>query len=161
MTKSNRIAKRVRYEPPASLDNIFEDFREQMERALRPWHSPIDFPALFEGETRMPLCDMTDKGDSYELQLEVPGIEKDKINVRATASSVEISAEKSEKTEEKKKDYVYSERSHRSFYRRVPIPGEILPSRIDARMNNGLLVVKLPKKNPTRSKEQSTKVEVK
>ena len=104
---------------------------------------------------------MTDKDDRYELQLEVPGIEKDKINVRATASSVEISAEKSEKKEEKKKDYVYSERSHRSFYRRVPIPGEILPSRIDARMNNGLLVVNLPKKNPTRSKEQSTKVAVK
>jgi HSP20 family protein len=57
--------------------------------------------------------------------------------------------------------YVYSERSHRSFYRKILVPEEIVPSKIDARMNNGILVVKLPKKDPTKSKEEATKVEVK
>lgn len=92
------------------LDDIFENFRREMESVLRPWQSGFRFPSLFDGETRVQLCDMTDR---YELQLEVPGIEKDKINVKATGHSVEISAEKSEKTEEKRKDYIYSERSHR------------------------------------------------
>ena len=160
MTKSGKIAKRED-KPLAYLDDIFENFRKEMESALRPWQSGFRFPSLFDGETRLPLCDMADRGDRYELQVEVPGIEKDKIDIKAMGNSVEISAEKSEKTEEKRKDYIYSERSHRSFYRKIPVPEEIVPSKIDAKMNNGILVVKLPKKNPTKSKKGATKVEVK
>jgi HSP20 family protein len=160
MTKSGKIAKREA-KPLAYLDDVFENFRKEMESALRPWQSGFKFQSLFDGETRMPLCDMADRGDRFELQVEVPGIEKDRIDVKATGHSVEISAEKSEKTEEKKKDYIYSERSHRSFYRKVPVPEEIVPSKIDARMNNGMLVVKLPKRNPAKSGKEATKVEVK
>jgi HSP20 family protein len=104
---------------------------------------------------------MVDKGDKYELQLEIPGIDKDKIDVKATKNSVEISREQSEKSEEKKKDYVYNERSYRSFHRKIPIPDEIVPSKIDAKMNNGILQIHLPKKNPTKPEEDTTKVEIK
>jgi HSP20 family protein len=160
MTKSGKIAKRENRQM-GYLDDIFENFRREMETALRPWYSGFRFPSLLDVENRVPLCDMADRGDRYELQVEVPGIDKDKINIKATANSVEISAEKSAKTEEKRKDYVYSERSHRSFYRKIPVPKEIVPSKIDAKMNNGMLVVKLPKKNPAKIKEETTKVEVK
>lgn len=160
MTKSGKIAKREE-KPLGYLDDIFENFRREMESALRPWQPGFRFPSLFDGETRVPLCDMADRGDRYELQVEVPGIEKDRINIKATGNSVEISAEQSEKTEEKRKDYVYSERSHRSFYRKIPVPEEIVPSKIDAKMNNGILVVKLPKKSPSKAGKEATRVEVK
>jgi HSP20 family protein len=148
------------------MDNIFEDFRREMESMFHPWpYSMADwrFPVLadVEREIRLPLCDMVDKGDKYELQLEIPGIDKDKIDVKATKNSVEISGEQSEKTEEKKKDYVYNERSYRSFHRQIPIPEDIVPSKIDAKMNNGILQIHLPKKNPTKPEEETTKVEIK
>ena len=38
---------------------------------------------------------------------------------------------------------------------------EILPSKIDAKMNNGILQIQLPKKNPTKAEEEATKVEIK
>ena len=104
---------------------------------------------------------MVDKGDKYELQLEIPGIDKDKIDVKATKNSLEISAQQEEKTEEKKKNYVYNERSFRSFHRRIPIPDEVLPSKIDAKMNNGILQIQLPKKIPTKAEEETIKVEIK
>lgn len=83
----------------------------------------------------------------------------EKISIKDTATSVDVSATKSEK-EEKKRDRVYSEWSYSSFYRKIVIPQEILPSRVSASMNNGLLIVKLPKKNSSRSIGQPTKVEV-
>ncbi|HXP51888.1 MAG TPA: Hsp20/alpha crystallin family protein, partial [Bacteroidia bacterium] len=86
---------------------------------------------------------------------------KDKIDVKATKNSVEISGEQSEKAEEKKKNYLYKERSYRSFHRRIPIPDEVLPSKIDAKMNNGILQIQLPKKIPTKAEEETTKVEIK
>jgi HSP20 family molecular chaperone IbpA len=52
---------------------------------------------------------------------------------------------KSGKSEEKREGYLYSERSARSFYRRIPVPKEIEPSKVSADMNNGVLTVKLPK----------------
>ncbi len=36
---------------------------------------------------KLPLCDVADKGDKYEVNLEIPGIDKDKIDVKATKNS--------------------------------------------------------------------------
>jgi HSP20 family protein len=149
------------------MDDIFKNFRREMEDMFSPllpysladWRIPIGLEVL--GEERVPLCDMVDKGDKYEVQLEVPGIEKEKVNVKATKNSLEITGEQSEKTEEKGKNYVYNERSHRSFSRRIPIPEEIVPSKVSAKMSNGILLVDLPKTTPTKPSEETTKVEIK
>jgi HSP20 family protein len=148
------------------MDDIFEDFRRDMESMFHPWLYPItgwQFPVLADigREIRLPVCDICDMGDKYELQLEIPGVDKDKVDVKATRNSVEISAEQSDKIEEKRKNYVYNERSYRSFHRKIPIPEEIVPSNIDAKMNNGILRIQLPKKVPTKVEEETTKVEVK
>jgi HSP20 family protein len=148
------------------MNDIFEDFRRDMESmfnswpySMTGWHLPV--LADIERGIRLPICELCDMGDKYELQLEMPGIDKDKVDVKATKNSVEISAEQSEKTEEKRKNYVYNERSYRSFHRRVPIPEEIVPSKIEAKMNNGMLQIQLPKEAPTKVEEATTKVEVK
>jgi len=150
------------------MDDIFEVFRNNIESILNPWwsssylwHSPSKLQKEEEAVEeekdegiRTPLYDMVDKGDRYELQAELPGIEKDKIHVKATDDSIEISAEQleEERVEERKKKYVYNERSYRSFYRTIPIPEQILSSEVTAKMNNGILRIDLPKKMPTKPK---------
>src|SRR5215216_5211759 len=152
------------------MDDIFEDFRNNIESILNPWssssylwHSPSKLEIGGEEEEaeekdeeirRTPLYDMVDKGDRYELEVELPGIERDKIHVKATDDSIEISAEQleEERVEERKKKYVYNERSYRSFYRTIPIPEQILSSEVTAKMNNGILRIDLPKKMPTKPK---------
>ncbi|WP_337863205.1 Hsp20/alpha crystallin family protein [Nitrososphaera sp.] len=170
MAKSDKIAKRGESAPAAGgsgggasgsstskMDDVFEDFRREMESmmtSMRPWPSLWRLPRM-----RVPLCDMIDRGDRFELQLEVPGVEKDKVQVHATEDAVEVSGSHEEKSEEKEKEYVYKERSQRSFYRKVPLPEEVDPSRVSARMSNGLLVIDLPKKEPARA-SKARKVEV-
>ncbi len=113
---------------------------------------------------RMALYELVDRGDKFALQVEMPGIEKEKIDVKATKYSVEISGKHSEeKTEEKKgKRYLYTERLYRSFYRNVILPEEIVPSKVAAKVENGVLKVDLPKKTPTKAGEgEATKIDVK
>jgi HSP20 family protein len=110
-------------------------------------------------ETRLPLCDMEDLGDKYEVTLEAPGIPKDKITVKAGTNYIDLSGENEKKTEEKRKNYLFNERSYSSLRRRISTPEEIDPSKIDAKMENGVLHIQVPKKTPTQNKE--TKVEVK
>ena len=147
-----------------NFDRIYDNFRRDLERTFRPWSMTSwdwELPSIFEErESRLALCDLVDRGDKYELQVEVPGIEKEKIDVKATRHSVEISGKQLEKTEEKAKNYLYNERSFRSFYRRIPVPEEIVPSKVNAKMNNGILNVELPKKTPTKAEDESTNVKV-
>jgi HSP20 family protein len=151
--------------PARQFDNIFDSFRREMERMMvRPWSFPMDWelPSMFEArDMRMAPFELVDRGDRFDLQLEVPGIKKENVTVKATKYSVEISGKHSEKDEEKGKRYVYSERLFRSFYRNVPLPEEIIPSKVSAKVENGILRLELPKKNPSESESEATRVEVK
>lgn len=160
MTKSNIARKNVLV--PTTFDSIFESFRRDMEDVLSltrwPFVSAGNAP-VSDFETRLPLCDMEDLGDRYEISLEAPGIPKEKITIKAGIDYIDISGEEEKQTKEKGKNYLYNERSFSSLSRRIPIPEEIVPSKVDARMENGVLHVQVPKKTPTRNEE--TKVQVK
>ena len=111
---------------PTAFDNIFESFRRDMEDAF--------FPRPFFGrrselasdfETRFPLCDMEDLGDKYEITIETPGISKDKVTVKAGADYIDVSGEQEKKSEEKRKNYLYNERSYSSLRRRISTPEKL------------------------------------
>ena len=68
-----------------------------------------------------------------------------------------ISSEHKEEKEEEKEGYIYKERSHRSFSRSLRIPEHIKPEEIEAKMENGLLTLSIPKKEP----QPPRKVEIK
>ncbi len=163
------------------MDDIFDTFRRDIEDTMMPWSSSSlspsslwdwRFPSLPTSAednqdqimVRMPIFDMVDKEDRYELKVEVPGIEKEKVKVKATKDSIEISGEQSkeEESKDKRKRFVYNERSYNSFYRSIPIPEEIVSSKVRAKMSNGVLHIELPKKNPTKlEQEEGTTVEIK
>lgn len=72
------------------FENMFDNFRRDMEKMMtRPWSFPTwDLPSPFEArDMRMALYDLIDRGDKYELSLEVPGIDKEKIDVKASRYS--------------------------------------------------------------------------
>ncbi len=150
---------------PRAFDDIFESFRRDMEDAFFPSRWPMletwRLPYIgTDIETRFPLCDMEDMGDKYKISLETPGIPKEKITIKASTDHIDISGEQEKKTEDKGKNYLYKERSYSSLSRRISIPEEIIPSKIDAKMENGVLHIQVPKKTPAK-KEDETKVEIK
>jgi HSP20 family protein len=171
ITKSEEPRGITRKPAHYHMEDIFDDFRRDIEDFIEsswwPSSSFLNLPSLswrapvLREEMRMALCDVVDKGDRYELQVELPGIEKNKIDVKATKNSIEISAEQSEKTEEKGRNYLFNERSYKSFHRTIAIPEEIIPSKIEAKMNNGVLTIDAAKKTATKVEEEVKRVEVK
>jgi HSP20 family protein len=134
------------------MDSIFDDFRNSIESMMNPSFSSWGyFPSSsrldMENEVRTPMYDMVDDGDKYKLIVELPGIDKDNIHVRAMDDSIEISAEQSQEEDKQKKDFVYNQRIYSSFYCTIPVPEEILSSQVTAKADsNGILRVELPKK---------------
>jgi HSP20 family protein len=149
------------------IDNIFDSFRNNIESIMDPLSSWGYFPSysrlqMEQGEgVRTPTYDMVDDGDRYKLIVELPGIDRDNIRVKAMDDSVEISAEQAQEEDERKKNFVYNQRSYSSFYCRIPVPEEILSSEVTAKADNkGILRVQLPKRTrPQDIKSRSITVE--
>lgn len=134
---------------PRTLDSLFEGFRRSVDEFFAPLISAtpwLGFESSFAH--RYPLVDVEDSGANYVITAELPGFSKDLVEVRANAYSVEISAQSKMKSDDSTKDYVYRERGYVSFNRTLSLPEEILPEKIEASMEHGLLRLTVPKKEP-------------
>ena len=146
------------------MDNIFDNFRNSIENIMDPLSSWGYFPSRSrmneELGARTPLYDMVDNGERYKLIVELPGIDKDNIHIKAMDDSIEISAEQSQRANEQK-SFVYNQRSYSSFYCRIPVPEEILSSEVTAKADSkGILRLELPKKTKSQDiKSRSITVE--
>jgi HSP20 family protein len=166
---SSQISKKNKEDPKRELmvrrpfDEVFDNFRQDMEDAfftpfinpLRTFGTPRNMDLI---ETRIPLCDISDKGDKYTISLEVPGIQKDKMEVKATEEYMTISGIDEKKNEAEEDNYVLRERTYRSFSRKIPFPENIVPSKVDATVENGILKIEVPKQKPTSIEETKIKI---
>jgi HSP20 family protein len=166
---TNQISKRDRtvdhneLAVPRTFDQLFDNFRQDMESAFfSPLFGPfkdIRLPSsLSSVETKIPLCDVIDKGDKYTITLEVPGINKENIELKATNEYIAISALDEEKNEQKEEGYVLRERFYKSFSRKIPFSEDIIASKIDATVENGILKIDLPKQKPKSVEETKIKI---
>ena len=135
-----------------SIDRTFEELRNEIEGLF--WGFP-GAPAYIERgintEFRAPYVDVIDRGDSLIVTAEMPGIPKENIDVQVDENSIEISGRSEEEKEEKDSEYYRKERVASSFYREIPLPEEVKPEEANAKFNNGILEIKLPKKVPTKA----------
>ena len=143
------------------VDRLFEDF----DRGF--WHLPSR-RALFAGEpflqqartwSMAPAVDVSEKEKTYEIAVELPGIDEKDIEVKLSGGVLTIKGEKKEEKEEKRKDYHVSERRYGSFERSFQLPDGVDAEKIDATFKNGVLMVSLPK--TAEAQKQEKKIAVK
>lgn len=110
-----------------------------------------DFPANFGKTVRQdllhfPPVNIVEKKDSYELQVAAPGLEKADFNVKLDGSLLTISAERKTENSSETDKVIRKEFSQKSFKRSFTIDEKINASGINAKYENGILNVTLPKK---------------
>ena len=106
----------------------------------------------FTGAT-LPSVDMEDQGKNYRLTVDLPGFKKEDVQVELEEDSVTINAKRSQVEEEKGKNYVRHERSAQTYYRQIQLPETIRSDQANAKLNNGILEITLPKKEPKETKK--------
>lgn len=141
--------RREERDPFASLQQDINRLFGQMGR---------DLPAVF-GERRFPALDMTDKEDRVEITAELPGVAREDVTVEAANGGLVIRGEKKSEHEEKGENAYVLERGYGSFMRRLPLPFEPDPGRIEASFKDGVLRITVPK--PEEAKQQPQTIEIK
>lgn len=115
----------------------------------------------FFGTRQLPKfkTDLRDEGDKYVMEAELPGFDKDEINLDITGDTLRLSAvHKEEKNEKDKDKYVYRERTYGSYQRSFDI-STIDAEKIGAEYKNGILYLDLPKKEAR--KPETKRLEIK
>jgi HSP20 family protein len=136
------------------MDRIFDDFRSEWERAFL---APRTFAADL---ARQPLIDLADNGKEYLLRAEIPGIDKEDLNIEVGENEIEISGETKaeEKEEDKERGYLRRERRYSRFYRTLPLPDSVIADKVEAELKDGVLTVRLPKAAPPEKKAKKVQV---
>lgn len=122
--------------------SVFDPFRE-MEEMERRFFGSMSAPTVSGFRT-----DVTDAGDSYKLEAELPGFSKDDIKLDLENDCLTISAERCyDNSSDEKSNYVHRERYYGSYSRSFDMTG-IDTDAIDAEYKDGVLHLNLPKKAP-------------
>ena len=106
-------------------------------------------------------CDISEKGDQYMLEAELPGFDKKDIGIELDGDMLTISATHEETNDEKDKagNYVRRERRYGSFSRSFDIEG-IDTQQIKADYKNGILELTLPKKKAEPHAEEKRQIPI-
>ncbi len=121
------------------MPSVFDDF-------FKPWNEWFDNGNLFGRSLNVPAVNITEHKDEYQVALAVPGMKKDDFNIDVDGNMLTISSQKEESKEEKEKKFTRKEYNYTSFSRSFTLPEEINKEKIEAKYDDGVLKISLPRK---------------
>lgn len=92
-----------------------------------------------------PLVNITEDANNYYIRAELPGMKAEDLDIQVIGRSLTIAGERTIPAEEEGATYHRREREAGKFSRIMSLPGDIDTDAVDARMDNGLLTVRIPK----------------
>lgn len=122
--------------------NPFEEIEQFFERMSQQFDESTEWPTAMGGATPV---DVLDRDEEYEVTVDLPGFEKEDVEVTLADNTLSVSANREAETEESDGDYVRRERRRESVDRSVSLPEPVDQDDVDATLSNGVLTVVLNK----------------
>ena len=133
----------------SGIDSLFDDFRKSFDSYMSPFVPMRSFLPRTRGfPIRAPLVDFMDKGDHFLLRAELPGFNKDMVNVELNKDTLVLSAEMKREEDESNQGYLHRERTYSQAQRVINFPEEVNPDEVEANMADSILELKIMKKEP-------------
>lgn len=128
------------------LDNIFNDF----------YSFSIPSFQKIRGELS-PRIDISETDSDYHIDTDLPGIDQKDIDIKLDNNILTIKGKSEDQSETKERNYYIKERYYGSFQRSISLPNNMNADDINAKFENGVLHIKIPKKE----QENTRKIEIK
>jgi HSP20 family protein len=155
---------------PVRPENMLSTLREEMDhmfdrlsrgfmglpsiRRAPDWES--DLHSLLD--VRVPAVDIAETDKGFRITAELPGMKKEDVEVSVSQGLLTIKGEKREEREEKEKGYYLSERRFGAFQRSFRLPNQADADRIEAKFDNGVLTLTVPKSADALKSEKKIKI---
>ena len=93
--------------------------------------------------------DLVERDDEFVVTVDLPGFEREEVDVQVTDHTLRIEAEHEEVTDEDRMEgegrFIRHERRHESTRRSIRLPDAVDTANVSARMKNGVLTITLPR----------------
>ena len=134
------------WDPFADLNRIQREFEKSY---FGPRTRPADFA---------PAVDVQEDAENLVLRAELPGVKKEDVDVSVDSNVLTLKGVRKLEKEEEGRRYHRIERSYGTFVRQFQIPSNIDATKIDASLNDGVLTLKLAKKQELKPRKIDVKV---
>jgi HSP20 family protein len=141
---------------PSDFWDAFDSLRGEMERALDPFKLP-DAAGLLD-RTTAPAVDVIETEDAYQVLADLPGVRRDDLELSVTGTILSIKGDKKAETSSEKKKFFRKETWLGSFSRTIDLPARIDPEKVSAELKDGVLVVRVAKREEAKTKQISVTV---
>lgn len=143
-------------DPFAEMEKVQQGMNQIFKESLRRVKNYQQTGKSFE-----PDADFLEQNGQYLLKVDLPGMKKDQINIEVAENVIVISGErKTERQVKNDKDGSSTfERSSGTFYRRMSLPADAETSKIQAKYENGVLEVSMPKINSGSSEKKKVAIQ--
>src|SRR4051794_38672310 len=131
---------------PASFPSLFDDF-------FKPWNEWYHSGSATRTVT-VPSVNVAETDQNYSVAVAAPGLKKEDSKIDVAGNMMTISAEKEEEKEEKEGKYNRKEYNYSSFSRSFTLPEEVNREQIQAKYEDGILRLTLPKKVEVKKKAE-------
>ena len=117
------------------LSTFFDDFFRDDKNFFPSWKNGAQLPAV----------NVSEKDDSFELEVAAPGLKKSDFNIEVKDGVMTVSSEVQSEKEEKEENYTRKEFSYTAFSRSFWLPQGVKEDNIKATYKEGILTVVIPK----------------
>ncbi|MBU0506550.1 MAG: Hsp20/alpha crystallin family protein [bacterium] len=100
-----------------------------------------------------PAVDIHEDTEAFHFDVEVPGVDKNGLDIKIEDRVLKITGERKNVSEEKRKNYHRIERDYGCFSRAFTLPETADPEHVNAQFTNGILKVKIAKKEQAKPKQ--------
>jgi HSP20 family protein len=129
---------------PARWDP-FEEIRRTQERLNQLFEDFMPMEEWGSGRVFTPAIDIKEEDDKLVVTTDLPGINKEDVQINLKEDMLEISAKTGKEKETEEEGYLRRERAYTQFYRAVRLPASVKEEGSTAKMENGVLTITLPK----------------
>lgn len=136
----------------ATLPSVVSDFFTGTSLLPSVFDFDTDLLDMDGGSLIVPNANIVENEKDFKIELAAPGLQRNDFKVEIENGCLCISAEKEKETKEDRKNYRRREFSYNSFSRSFTLPDNLVNDKIDAKYENGILSVTLPKKEVSVSK---------
>ncbi len=131
--------------PFEEMERMIEAFvpRGWLRRGRWEWPEWSDLPTPFEGRT--PKVDVIERDEDILVKAELPGIDKNDIDISVTDNTLSIKASEKREAEKEEGEFYRKEIVEGAFSRSILLPAEVDGDKAKATFKDGLLEVYIPK----------------
>jgi HSP20 family protein len=125
--------------------SLVTDLFDEMDRFLDDWNRVTPSSRVYDERSFNPACEIAESGEHYLMSVDLPGMKKEDIKIEMSDNMLTVSGERKRESGDKENKWQRYEKSYGFFKRSFNLPSSVDASKVEARYENGVLELYLPK----------------